>query len=233
MDFRSCNYLKSSEKKNLTKTFISFSSVQFHLEFHHWSWPPVETHHANRILITVGDPQDSELFGFYPVDFWITLAFIWSTFQASCMCFVKSQRVCRGPGDGDSHAPTCTRGRSSFANKRIERAGNQQTERAWDVTLYPRGNNTNTASHVNFLLPFIWRLWWKSFIAHKSALVLRPAGNAGKSWKSSCLLFFRSGSVEQLLSNCLFSVYGERQRYNQDRMLVCDKASAPEHKMRT
>lgn len=112
----------------------------------------------------------------------------------SCSVFAR-QQYWRARGDGDSHAPTCTRGRSSFANKRIERAGNQQTERACDVTLYPSGNNTNRAAHVNFLLPFIWRLRWKSFIAPKSALMPKPAGSGGKSWKSHCLLFFRCGSV--------------------------------------
>lgn len=150
----------------------------------------------------------------------------------SCSVFAR-QQYWRAGGDGDSHAPTCTRGRSSFANKRIERAGNQQTERACDVTLYPSGNNTNRAAHVNFLLPFIWRLRWKPFIAPKSALVPKPAGSGGKSWKSHSSFDVAVWTALIKLSLlCLLWTSKASCRYNQDRLLVRDKVAAPDHKMR-
>lgn len=60
-----------------------------------FSWYFYIYHNGNVpiILTRAVNPQDLHLFGFHPVEFWITLPFIWSTFQASCMCFVKLQRV--------------------------------------------------------------------------------------------------------------------------------------------
>lgn len=150
------------------------------------------------------------------------------------------QRFVEAGGGGDSHAPTCMRGRSSFANKRIERTG--KTARAWDVTLNPSGNKTHTASHVNFfLLPFIWRLWWKSFIAPKKWSSLQGQQGAPKKKKkslenprvySSFLVAALSSSNQTVSSRSIADAKGQLQVQPGQGAGLCDKAAAAQHKMR-